>query len=171
MITLMDGLWAIHHNCWQEHGLAMMILSSICQSMGPVAAAIWQCRSGPTLCKKFMLINPLELIRRATFQKPVELNNNPIYADQNFAALSQEGQGIDSADVQGNGNADDYAAPTDVPVESDFTQPALEKQRQKKRQNQLDLKIICLPLLLTSNEPAKKPKNVMPKPGATNNDY
>ena len=61
---------------------------------------------------------------KATFQKPAELNNNPIFADQNFAAIAKEGHGSDSADVEGNGNADDYAAPTDVPVESDFSKPA-----------------------------------------------
>ena len=60
---------------------------------------------------------------KATFQKPAELNNNPIFADQNFAAIAKEGHGSDSADVDGNGNADDYAAPTDVPVESDFSKP------------------------------------------------
>ncbi|MEO8721376.1 MAG: transglycosylase domain-containing protein [Ginsengibacter sp.] len=60
---------------------------------------------------------------KATFQKPAELNNNPIFADQNFAAIAKEGHGNDSADVDGNGNADDYAAPTEVPVESDFSKP------------------------------------------------
>ncbi|MGN6194941.1 MAG: penicillin-binding protein 1A [Ginsengibacter sp.] len=60
---------------------------------------------------------------KAEFQKPAELNNNPIYADQNFAAIAKEGQGSDSADVEGNGNAADYAPPTDVPVESDFSKP------------------------------------------------
>lgn len=60
---------------------------------------------------------------KAEFQKPAELNNNPIYADQNFAAIAKEGQGSDSADVDGNGNAADYAPPTDVPVESDFSKP------------------------------------------------
>lgn len=58
---------------------------------------------------------------KAEFQKPAELDNNPIYADQNFAAIAREGEGSDSLDVQGNGNASDYAPPTDVPVESDFT--------------------------------------------------
>ncbi|HXR84660.1 MAG TPA: transglycosylase domain-containing protein [Hanamia sp.] len=60
---------------------------------------------------------------KAEFQKPAELNNNPIYADQNFATIAKEGQGIDSTDVDGNGNAADYAPPTDVPVESDFSKP------------------------------------------------
>ena len=35
----------------------------------------------------------------------------------------QEGQGSDFTEVQGNGDAGDYAPPTDVPVESDFSQP------------------------------------------------
>ncbi|MEO9021384.1 MAG: transglycosylase domain-containing protein [Ginsengibacter sp.] len=65
---------------------------------------------------------------KAEFQKPAELNNNPIYADQNFAAIVKEGHGSDSADIQGNGNAADYGASPDVPVESDFsTEPAKEK--------------------------------------------
>ena len=65
---------------------------------------------------------------KAEFQKPAELNNNPIYADQNFAAIVQEGQGSDSGDVQGNGDAEDYGAPSNVPVESDFgKEPPKEK--------------------------------------------
>lgn len=65
---------------------------------------------------------------KAEFQKPAELNNNPIYADQNFAAIVQEGQGNDSADVQGNGDAEDYGTPSNVPVESDFAkEPPKEK--------------------------------------------
>ncbi|MEO8961171.1 MAG: transglycosylase domain-containing protein [Ginsengibacter sp.] len=65
---------------------------------------------------------------RAEFQRPAELDNNPIYADQNFSAIVQEGHGGDSADVQGNGNANDYGVPVDVPVESDFSkEPPKEK--------------------------------------------
>ncbi len=58
---------------------------------------------------------------KATFQKPAELNNNPIYADQNFSQLVKEGQGNDYVPDNGNGNADDYQnAPTNIPVESEF---------------------------------------------------
>ncbi|MDQ2719680.1 MAG: transglycosylase domain-containing protein [Bacteroidota bacterium] len=57
---------------------------------------------------------------KATFEKPAELNNDPIFADQNFAAIAQKGQGTDFTEDQGNGNAGDYGAPTNVPVESDF---------------------------------------------------
>ncbi len=56
---------------------------------------------------------------KAQFQKPAELNNDPIYADQNFNAIVKEGQGNDD---QGNGDASDYQSneTPDVPVESDF---------------------------------------------------
>jgi penicillin-binding protein 1A len=101
---------------------------------------------------------------RATFQKPVELNNNPIYADQNFAALSQEGHGIDSADVQGNGNASDYAPPSDIPVESDFTKPVMPKVQPKETAKPIGPKNY-IPNPPAANEPEKKPKNVMPKKG------
>jgi len=74
--------------------------------------------------KKVYADKSLGIDPKATFQKPAELNNNPIFADQNFATIAKEGQGSDdSADVEGNGNAADYAPPTDVPVESDFSKP------------------------------------------------
>lgn len=56
---------------------------------------------------------------KATFDKPAQLNNDPIFADQNFSNIVQEGTGSEFDDA-GNGNASDYSAPTYVPVESDF---------------------------------------------------
>ena len=70
----------------------------------------------------------LNIDPKAQFPIPSELNNNPIYADQNFNAIGQEGNGSDSVDTQGNGNAADYAAPQDVPVESDFNEEAPKSQ-------------------------------------------
>ncbi len=58
---------------------------------------------------------------KAEFEKPAELNNDPIFADQNFAAIAQHGEGSDYTEDQGNGNAADYAVPDNIPVESDFT--------------------------------------------------
>jgi penicillin-binding protein 1A len=83
--------------------------------------------------KKVYADKSLGIDPKATFQKPAELNNNPIYADQNFAAIAKEGHGSDSADVEGNGNADDYAPPTDVPVESDFSTPKNNPGAQQPR--------------------------------------
>ncbi|MGN6803097.1 MAG: penicillin-binding protein 1A [Ginsengibacter sp.] len=108
---------------------------------------------------------------KAEFQKPAELNNNPIYADQNFAALSQEGQGIDSADVEGNGNADDYAAPaTDVPVESDFTQQKPAPQKSVPAQTTKPIGPKNYMPAAPSKQNGKKPKNVMPR-HTSNQDY
>jgi penicillin-binding protein 1A len=57
---------------------------------------------------------------KATFQKPAELNNDPIYADQNFSNLVKEGEGND-IEKNGNGNAGDYEnSSPNVPVESEF---------------------------------------------------
>ncbi len=42
---------------------------------------------------------------KAEFQKPAELDNNPIYADQNFSDIIQKGEGDDFD--QGNGDAGD----------------------------------------------------------------
>ncbi|MEO8821620.1 MAG: transglycosylase domain-containing protein [Ginsengibacter sp.] len=106
---------------------------------------------------------------RADFQKPAELNNNPIYADQNFAAISQEGHGIDSADVEGNGDAQDYAPQTDIPVESDFSKQAPQKAAPKESAIPIGPKNY-MPSS-PAKTPEKKPKNVMPKAPKTNNDY
>jgi len=58
---------------------------------------------------------------KAVFQKPAELNNDPIFADQNFSNLVKEGQGND-IESNGNGDAGDYetTAPNNIPVESEF---------------------------------------------------
>ena len=64
---------------------------------------------------------------KAQFQKPAELNNDPIYADQNFAAIVQKGEGNDFTEDQGNGDAGDYeGAQTNVPVESEFNKDQLK---------------------------------------------
>ena len=58
---------------------------------------------------------------KAEFQKPAELDNNPIYADQNFANIIQNGEGSDFNDTEGNGEAKDYeGSQLLAPVESEF---------------------------------------------------
>jgi penicillin-binding protein 1A len=58
----------------------------------------------------------------AQFQIPAELNNNPIYADQNFATIERDGKGNDNSHDVGNGDAGDYESSStpNIPVESDF---------------------------------------------------
>jgi len=64
---------------------------------------------------------------KAQFQKPAELNNDPIYADQNFAAIVQKGEGNDFTEDQGNGDKGDYdGVPVNVPVESEFNKDQLK---------------------------------------------
>jgi penicillin-binding protein 1A len=72
---------------------------------------------------------------KAVFQKPAELNNDPIYADQNFSNLVKEGSGNDFTEDNGNGDAGDYESTPNVPVESEFNKdlskdnpPATEKK-------------------------------------------
>ncbi len=60
------------------------------------------------------------MIRKPLFQKPAELNNDPIYADQNFSNFVKEGQGNDFTEDNGNGDAGDYESTPNVPVESEF---------------------------------------------------
>lgn len=68
---------------------------------------------------------------KAEFQRPAELDNNPIYADQNFAALVQKGEGSDFSEDQGNGNKGDYeGSELTAPVESDFSKDAFKDLNQ-----------------------------------------
>jgi penicillin-binding protein 1A len=57
---------------------------------------------------------------KAEFQKPAELDNNPIYADQNFSDIINKGEG--SEFDEGNGDAGDYEGSEMLsPAESDFS--------------------------------------------------
>ena len=106
---------------------------------------------------------------KAEFQKPAELNNNPIYADQNFAAIVQEGHGSDSADIQGNGNAADYGVPSDAPVESDFS----EKTSKEKNNSATETKKPMGPVNYSAEKKDTSKKNNKPiiKPKKTNTEY
>lgn len=106
---------------------------------------------------------------KAEFQKPAELNNNPIYADQNFAAIVQEGHGSDSADIQGNGNAADYGVPADAPVESDFS----EEPSKEKNNPATESKKTIGPANYTTEkkDTSKKNNKTVIKPQKTNSDY
>ena len=129
---------------------------------------------------------------KAEFQRPAELDNNPIYADQNFANLVQKGEGSDFSEDQGNGDKGDYeGSELTSPVESDFTKDAFKDVNQlpvKDKGGELEKKEeikIDKSKTDTSKQPEKKdPKAVMPpagkaddknkkpvKPPAKTNDY
>lgn len=63
---------------------------------------------------------------RAEFEKPAQLDNDPIFADKNFANIILEGKGSDfTEEPASHTNNSDYAAPVYVPIESD-----LEKKKE-----------------------------------------
>ena len=120
---------------------------------------------------------------KAEFEKPAELNNDPIYADQNFAAIAQHGEGSDFTEGKGNGNAGDYEAPTDVPVESDFGQDHSKDKNETKPTEQRKIigpiNIFAEPKKDTVKKPEGKNadkkinKNEKPviRPAKSGNDY
>lgn len=96
---------------------------------------------------------------KAEFEKPTQLNNDPIYADQNFSSIVQHGEGTDLDNQQGNGNASDYFdAPVDVPVESEF-----EKVKEKKSLPTEYDKPIGPSMYPPAKKDTSKPKKVEPK--------
>ena len=108
---------------------------------------------------------------KAEFQRPAELNNNPIYADQNFAAIVQEGKGGDSADVRGNGNATDYGVPSDVPVESDFSQEQPKEKTPVPETKKPLGPAFYNPKKDTGNSNKNKTPKAVLKPKNNNSDY
>ncbi|CAN5168748.1 transglycosylase domain-containing protein [soil metagenome] len=71
---------------------------------------------------------------KAEFQRPADLDNNPIYADQNFNDIIQRGEGSDEPDDYGNGNADDYQDGHLLsPVESEFNKPTEQDPNNPKK--------------------------------------
>ena len=130
---------------------------------------------------------------RAEFQRPVELDNNPIYADaKSFDNLVKTGEGTED---QGNGGAADYeGSELAAPVESDFDKnqfkdmnevpPAKEKDQPTipKDEKKDLLKIDPVktdgkpvdkkdPKLNPAIKPDDKGKKAVQKPPKTDNDY
>lgn len=101
---------------------------------------------------------------KAEFEKPTELDNNPIYADQNFSNLVKKGEGNDFSEDQGNGDAGDYGKSENIPVESEFTN---EPAKAAPTPVAPPKKIIgpVNPFADIKKDTLKKPKNVMPKKG------
>lgn len=119
---------------------------------------------------------------KAEFEKPDELNNDPIFADQNFAAIAQSGQGSDFTEDQGNGDAGDYAAPSNIPVESEFStdlskdKNVVKPIEEKKVIGPVNLfnetKKDTLPKSNSKNKDAEnKPKKFVSRPLKTETDY
>lgn len=52
----------------------------------------------------------LNIDPKAIFQKPADLDNNPIYADKNFSEIIKRGTGTEETDNQRNGEKSDYTS-------------------------------------------------------------
>lgn len=121
------------------------------------------------------------------FDKPVQIDNDPIYADQNFADIVNRGDGSNYVEDDGNGNADDFVqepvmddGSSDngsnemIPIESDIKPTVVDtgaKKTDKKPEEKKDGQPTTPPA--TAPKPGDKkpaPKPDKPKP-ATGNDY
>lgn len=113
---------------------------------------------------------------KAKFETPPQLTNDPIFADQNFSDIIKEGSGSDFDDA-GNGDASDYSAPTNVPVESDFNdvKPETKTENPSKPIGPQNFKPNSTDTAKKKDHPAsvidnsKKPKAVMPGKNKKNN--
>lgn len=117
----------------------------------------------------------------AVFEKPAELQNNPIFADGNFASIARDGQGTDYNEESGFNGADDYGdyhASDYVPLESDLEKKSDYKAAKPETGNTPEIKKDSTnkkPLNETQlSEKGKTPKAVMPSKDTkkkTNSDY
>ena len=101
---------------------------------------------------------------KAIFQKPAELDNNPIYADQNFNGLVQKGEGSDFSEDQGNGNKGDYeGSELTAPVESEFKKDAFKDLNQlpkDKGANKDPKDKVLTPIDINKVDSSKIPKKI-----------
>ncbi len=107
---------------------------------------------------------------KAEFQKPAELDNNPIYADQNFSDIINKGEG--SEFDEGNGDAGDYEGSEMLsPAESDFSKDQGKDINQAKTPSEEEYKDIMKPTEEAPKEETKVPEGnnnspaaILPKP-------
>lgn len=108
---------------------------------------------------------------KAEFEKPAELNNDPIFADQNFASIAQQGEGSDFNEDQGNGDAKDYGVPTNIPVESDFTQAPSKEAKKPIEQKKVIGPVNIFADPKKDSENGKKNKNEPANKEVSKNKY
>jgi penicillin-binding protein 1A len=96
----------------------------------------------------------------AQFQKPADADNNPIWANEKWREIIQNGeQKTDESDATGNGDAGDYEIGKQIaPVESDFedkpTPPAKDTSKKDKSKD----KNIKQPAIKPDDKSKKPPK-------------
>jgi penicillin-binding protein 1A len=126
------------------------------------------------------------------FDKPAEIDNNPIYADQTFADIVNRGDGSNYVEDAGNGDAgdfvsdpaaeeggqNDFGTSENIPIESDIkpTAPAggdtgtAKKPEKKPEEKKEGTPAATVPPVAKPGDKKPAPKPDKPKP-APNNDY
>lgn len=115
----------------------------------------------------------------AIFEKPQELQNDPIFADEKFASIARDGKGSDYNEESGFGSESGYNEHESdyVPLESDLEQKNDYKQvRPTPQQNYImerkDTIVKKSNTAQISGKDKKQPKAVMPRQGVkTDSDY
>jgi penicillin-binding protein 1A len=121
------------------------------------------------------------------FDKPADIDNNPIYADQNFASIVNRSDGSNYTEDEGNGDAGDFVVDEtgtensggndmvepEVPIESQI-KPAVKDtgttKPEKKPEDKKDQQPV--PPVKPADDKAKKTtKPEKPKPATGGNDY
>ncbi|MBC7889322.1 MAG: transglycosylase domain-containing protein [Ferruginibacter sp.] len=139
--------------------------------------------------KKVYADKSLPYGRELTFPEPAEMANNPIYADQRFESIVNQGDD-NTTDGQGNGDATDFTdeplrdnGTTEVPLESEFStakpdtnsktkpkeqSPPVPNKPEDKKDGKTVSPALNKPTDKNKIPPAKLDK---PKPKAKENDY
>jgi penicillin-binding protein 1A len=114
----------------------------------------------------------------ATFVKPAELDNNPIYADSRFGEIVRSGQGSDFTEDLGNGDESDYMNDELAPVESEFkdmnsqtTPPVKQSTDTSKKLPKADDKKDVKAIIPPAGKGDDKNKKVPPTKPKVENDY
>ncbi|GAC1592308.1 MAG: transglycosylase domain-containing protein [Ginsengibacter sp.] len=101
----------------------------------------------------------------AIFQKPADLDNNPIYADKNFADIIKRGSGTDEPDNQGNGEKSDYTNDSTSNLSSTVYDAQGVNTTGKKDSSKDKKNVKQLPILNPDD------KKLKPKPVKSKDDY
>ena len=127
--------------------------------------------------KKVYADKALEYGKQKEFEKPADLSNDPVYADQNMARIFQQG---DSTIDEGNGDADDFF---NMPVNTkednnpenmvnEYETPKLTADTPAHKKNRPDeKKTLKQPAVPAKPKDDKKKKPVIIEKPKTANDY
>ena len=105
------------------------------------------------------------------FQEPAEMADNPIYADQQFANIVNQGDSNSLSEDQGNGDAIDFINEpiSEIPIESQLSKPKSDSNNKTKNKiptsplpNKVEEKKVAKTILPPPSQQADKNKNPLP---------